>query len=273
MSIQNVVRQTIDSIRFFANMITNAIVSSIKATTNFIIRFPQNLPKYLNGIWRAFKVGVNLGIALLNLSVDIGKYVLQNLLPDIAKGLYRLTKYCLQNIPKVMKAFYDVAKFLITHIPDISEGIYNICQSIIKFSYNLTKSIAIGIYDNLGAIARWLIRTSPQILANTIGIIVGVLYAPFAIGLELVREGMHKILGVQSDSISSVSQTSINIAHIDQTAESALQVGSNNGLTMQYAQQVQQSLETELKPKTEQRVGIVEEADIEPRFTGTALKK
>lgn len=273
MSIQNVVRQTIDSIRFFANMITNAIVSSIKATTNFIIRFPQNIPKYLNGIWRAFKAGVNLGIALLNLSVDIGKYILQDLLPDIAKGLYRLMKYCLQNIPEIMKVFYDAAKFLITHMPDIIEGIYNICKSIIKFSYNLAKSIVIGIYDNVGAIARWFIRTSPQILANIIGIIVGILYAPFAIGLELVRDGMRKVLGVQSDNITSVSPVATTVSYvIDQAVESALEVG-NNGLTMQYTQQAQQSLEAELKPKAEQRVGIIEDTDIEPGLTGTTLKK
>jgi len=222
------------------------------------------LPKYLDGIWRAFKAGLNLGITLLTLSFDVGKYVLQNLLPDMAKGLYRLAKYCFQNIPEVMKALYDATKFLITHTPDIIEGIYNICKSVIKFSYNFTKSIAIGIYNNLGEILRWSFNNAPKILANTIGIIVGLIYAPFVIGAELLREGMRKIMGGEPSSTSNPQQTPNKVGT---TAEPVIQA-SYNGLTMQYDSHKAQQIAQANKPQEE----VIHTDDIESGLTGATLR-
>lgn len=157
MSFQDTINTTISAIQGCVNLAQNTIT----ATARGIAYLFTNFPDVLKGAWEVFKGSLNLGQYFMTLALKGLKYIALNI-PEIVKGLYNLTREIFEHLPQVLKfVSYTLPKFFLYEMPKVA-------------------------LKHLPAIANWFVKHLPDLIAHTVGVAVGVIYAPFKITYDFL---------------------------------------------------------------------------------------
>lgn len=147
------------------NTTLRVIQGTVTATVNGVIYLITHFPQVLNNMWEIFKASLRMGQYLMIQALRGLKYIALNL-PEIARELYDLTILMLKHLPQVLKFLgYTLPKFLLYDAP----------KAVIKFLVN-----------HLPAVVEWFVKHLPELIAHGVGVFIGIMYAPFKIGFDLM---------------------------------------------------------------------------------------
>lgn len=158
MAVIDTANKIADGIVTAAKATVVVIVSTLVATVDFLKNLPERFPNLVRNIGLFFRAGINLGKAFFLF-------------------LYDAAVYLLKNFPTVLRALYDVAAYVLGNIPEVLGFVKDMMVAIIKGSWSLCKFL----YKNAFEITKAIIQNIPNILAHTLGVVLGTVYAGFII--------------------------------------------------------------------------------------------
>lgn len=168
MILENTISITIQVIQGCVSLAKNTIYATVKG----IFYLLTHLPEVLKMSWQVFKASLELGQLLMTFSLKALKYVVLNF-PKIVKGLFEFSLEILKNLPE----FIELVAYTLPKI----------------FFYEIPKAVGTYLINHLPAVANWLVRHFPELIAQGVGIMIGVVYAPFKITFDLLHDGFDKV--------------------------------------------------------------------------------
>jgi hypothetical protein len=157
MSLQDTINTTISVIQGCVDVAK----STISATASGIAYLFTNFPDVMKGAWEIFKGSLSLGQYLATLGLQ---------------GL----KYTVLHIPEIMKGLYNVAREILEHFPEVAKFVGYTLPKF--FLYDIPKTAL----KHIPAITNWFVKHTPDLIAHSVGVGVGILYAPFKISYDFL---------------------------------------------------------------------------------------
>lgn len=140
---------------YLLHRLANGIVEGFHATIRFIRHIPTLIVDIGNFLYDALHLGYRFGKWLLQNSYQLAKTIvigLKDLVVDVAKDLWRLARYIVNNIrPLCIRAFNKVCDFIM-HIPQL-------LRDVARFSYEfliLLKDWSVAILRAMDTAIRWI---------------------------------------------------------------------------------------------------------------------
>lgn len=169
MSINNVIKTTIKMIEGTIQVVKAVCMATVSGIIYALTHFPQVMGQALNTLWAVFKGSFEIGKFLGTLALKSLKYLIVNF-PEVIKGIYEISLELLKHFPEALKFFgYTMPKFFLYTIP----------KEILKF-----------VYNHFPAVAKWFFTHLPEMVANVVGVTLGIIIAPFKMAFDFVMDNM-----------------------------------------------------------------------------------
>lgn len=181
MTIRDAINLTIDAIQGCVSLAKN----TISATVNGVVYLFTHFPEVLNKMWQIFKSSLELGQHLMMLGLRALKH--------IALNCFKALKYIALNLPEVLRELYDLAREIVMHLPEIIKFFGYTLPKF--FLYEVPKAAIRYLIDHLPAIANWFVTHLPELIAHGVGVAIGLVYAPFKIIFDCLRDGLNYLFG------------------------------------------------------------------------------
>lgn len=209
MILENTISITIQVIQGCVSLAKNTIYGTVKG----IFYLLTHLPEVLKMSWQVFKASLELGQLLMTFSLKALKYVVLNF-PKIVKGLFEFSFEILKNLPE----FIELVAYTLPKI----------------FFYEIPKAVGTYLINHLPAVANWLVRHFPELIAQGVGIMIGVVYAPFKITFDLLHDGFDKVF--KSNSIPNDASRSNDGLEITEELAMAIVENFEQDIAVEYSQ-------------------------------------